>query len=808
MLVAWLSARTPGRAAQADRGDPEWSARRRLAFAVALAASLAAGYLRYTAWDRACGGCASRLRGEWVRARGTVVDAPVLAGQSVRFKLSLREAAIDNLQPVEARGLVSVTVICRDGDDCPRIRYGDSVKIHGVGRKPKPATNPGGFDRAAWLATQGVRMEVMADAGAIEITARGAGNLFVRAAIWLRERLERAADDSLPPEQSALLKGIVLGSKSCLPEQVEEDFRHAGVYHILSVSGLHVGFVFGAVMALTRRLNVHKRNAAIAGLLILPAYALLTGLKPPVLRAAIMAVPVHLGPYVQRKADSPTSLALASVLVVAMWPGSLFDPGFHLSFGATCGLIALSPQVEAALAFLPPSVRGPLSMTVAAQAAIAPVVTRQFQEVSVASFVANPVIVPVVGYCTTLGSAAMLLGSVFPLAGLIANLPNRLMLRFVLWATSLMVKAPGSYFYVRPPSALESAAYYAALWSICRAYPPERLVDRRLRTRLTVILLSAMLSVTLIHAAGGHSSRLRIVFLDVGQGDAALVMCPGGETLLVDAGPPGRNGGASAGKSVIVPCLRWFGVGSLDRILLTHLHDDHYGGLPDVLEAVQYGIVLAPSGTSEAARNARASSAGTTAAAITDPAASALAAGTWRVEEVSRGYSWESGGVRFDVLHPDPAPDDAHEDLRESADGGENDRSVVLMITYGTVRVLFTGDAGFAVEESLVRRSGEGAAGWTVGRGGPAGLRANILKVAHHGSNLSSSPEFLAAVGAEVCVVSTGPNSHGLPDRRAMARLRTACPSVLRTDEHGAVIVTTDGRAISVRRTISEASLQ
>ncbi len=805
--AAWLVSRLPSRAQRGSggRGQPGL----RLALAACLTMSLAAGYLRYSAWERACQGGTSQFHGESMRARGTVVDAPVSTGNSIRFKVSVCQAAGDGAGPREVRGLVLVRVTCGDGEAPPRIRYGDSIKIRGVCRKPKPATNPGGFDRAAWLATQGIKMEMLSDAGGVEVIPGRRGNPLVRAALCLRERLEKAADDSLPPDQAALLKGIVLGSKSSLPEGVEKDFRHAGVFHILSVSGLHVGFIFGSIMSLLKRAGVPRRNATIAGILALPAYALLTGLKPPVMRATIMAVPAHLGPYVQRRADSPTSLALASVLVVAMWPGSLFDPGFHLSFGATCGIISISPRVEAALAFLPPVVRGPIAMTVAAQAAILPVVMRQFQEVSIASLVANPVVVPVVGYSTTLGSAAMLLGSICPVAGLFANMPNRLMLRFVLAATSLMVRAPGSYFDVRPPSIPESLAYYAVLWLVCRAYPPARLADRRARARVAAVVLFATLSVMLLHASGGYCSSLRVVFVDVGQGDAALVMTPCGETLLVDAGPPGRNGRDSAGKAAIIPCLRWFGVRSLDRVLLTHLHDDHYGGLLDILEAFPYGVVLVRRGSKEVAsravsRGGRPAGTPTTGTGATDIAADsalvALASGSWMVEEVSAGYSWDSGGVKFEVLHPQSGVEG------ETDENGENDRSIVLMITFGRVRILLTGDAGTAVEELLIRKAEEGAAwpGEAAGAARPTGLEAAVLKVGHHGSNLSSCPAFLAAVRPEVCVVSCGFNSHGLPDRRAVARLHAACPKVLRTDERGAVIVTTDGRDIAVRYMIEE----
>jgi competence protein ComEC len=754
-------------------------------FALSLVLCLAAGYARYRSWESACEGDTVGLCGRWVNLTGVVSENPVVSGDSMRFKLSLEGALVRSgggSSDETARGIMLV-IVSGCPEVAPDVRYGDRVSMAGFPERPRPAANPGGFDRAGWLRVQGVKVEVRAEWPTVRLLERTGGNPVVRAALRVRDRLEAAADRSLPAAQAAMLKGIVLGSKSSLPEETEEAFRHAGVYHVLSVSGLHVNFVFGYALAILRMCRVGRRRATSAALLLLPCYALVTGLRPAVLRAIIMAAAAQVAPRVGRRADPVTSLASAAMIVVCLWPGSLLDPGFHLSFCATAGLISLAPTAERALASLPAMVRGPLSMTVAAQAATIPIVARQFQEVSVSSLVANPVIVPVAGYCTTLGFAAMIAGSIWAPAGVVINLPNRALLWVVQAAAHAIAALPGSFFYVGPPGPAEMVAYYGLLALVGRAFSARRLSSDRVLPRLGAALAASAVAVCVVSAAEAPPKHLlRVWFFDVGQGDAVLVTAPGGRALLVDAGPAAKAGAASAGKRVVVPSLRWLGVRSLDRVLLTHFHDDHYGGFADVLGAVKCGRALVPRGG-----EARAAGAGIK---------------TVEVVGVCEGHAWETGGARFEVLHPPRggSPAGGQVPSWEASDGDapgdENDNSVVLRIVYGRTGILLTGDAGVAVEEALLRRA----------RSGSVTLRASVLKAPHHGSDSGSSPAFLDAVRPSYCVVSVGPNSRRLPSARAMARLDAACGKVYRTDRHGAIRVESDGAEVRVTPTIAAAA--
>lgn len=750
-----------------------------VALVAAAAACIAAGFLRYAAWERACSGnTAGLFDRDYSVVEGVVIEEPTVSSGGLRFKMAIERAGASAARAVAARGLLLVRLAPGDWEGLPPPVYGDAVSVCGTARRPRGRSNPGGFDYAPYLRSQGVHVELLAGPGGVDVIDSGRGSPLMRVASRLRARMEAAADAGLPPVQASLLKGIVLGSRSSMPDEVEEDFRHAGVYHILSVSGLHVQFVLRSLTTLLGRLRVPKRASTAFALLALPFYGLLTGMRPPVLRAVIMAVPPNVAPYLQRRPDPPTSLALAAIAVVGWWPGSVLDPGFHLSFGATVGLMVFSTRVQAALGFLPTGLASALSVTVAAQLTVFPVVAREFQEISLVSLAVNPLVVPLTGYATGLGLAGMIAGCLVTPFGTLVNLPNRLILYLAMTITSLAAGMPGAFWYVCPPRAATSLTYYAVLFLLWRAFPPETIACRCGRTRLAAAVIASALALSLVHAAETAPPRgLELVFLDVGQGDAIVIRCPGGGVTLVDAGGPARAGRPSAGEKVVLPALRWLGVRRLNAAMITHLHDDHYGGMPAVLERLECPRVIVPPHRAE----------------------QAVRAGIPQrlIAEAAAGYSWVDGGVLFEVLHPPAASSDPGGSGTTGADaagqdaGGEaeedvpeNDRSIVLRMTYGATRVLLTGDVGAGVERSLID--------------GGDNLGAGVLKVGHHGSNGSSSAEFLAAVGPRYAVVQVGPNNHGLPGTRAISRLRATGAAVLRTDHRGAVTVFTNGRDVSV----------
>jgi DNA internalization-related competence protein ComEC/Rec2 len=277
-------------------------------------------------------------------------------------------------------------------------------------------------------------------------------------------------------------------------------------------------------------------------------------------------------------------------------------------------------------------------------------------------------------------------------------------------------------------------------------------------------IILAVLTLAADSAPEQGGGTLTVVFLDVGQGDAALVQTPGGKNILIDAGPAGPRRGADAGKRVILPFLRARGVNRLDQIIVTHPDLDHIGGLESILKSSDLKVVellepgvLHPSEAYEALLE------------------TALACPKLIYRQPRAGTALDWGeGVRAEVLHPSVLKED------------NNDSSVVVKIAYGQISFLFAGDISAEVEKEVIRRMG-----WR--------LRATILKVAHHGSKHSSSDDFLGRVRPEAAVISCGKgNLFGHPAPETLERLRKIRAKVYRTDESGNITIVSDGEGYRV----------
>lgn len=686
------------------------------------------------------------------------------------------------------------------------LRHGDSVLVKGALSLPQPPGNPGEFDYRRYLLRRGIGA-ILYGSGARALPGDSwpdpalpgpkRGDWPVRLAMAVRGRVDRALASSFPAGRNgelALLRGILFGDTSGLPPEVAKDFRDAGVYHILAVSGSNVAFLvaswyelFGACVRRTAWWTGGwaARVRAATALVIVAAYALMTGAGPSVVRASLMAAFWLSGQIAGRKPEVWNSMGLAGAFILATAPATLFDPGFQLSFAATAGIVAWSGPVTRLL----PEFQGRwrrmngyrtmAAATLAAQLATWPVSAYHFGRVPALGLPANLLVVPVSGWLVTGGAAAGLSSLALPLLGRALNRVNFVLGAFLIRWTSAWGALPGASLDVGAPTPVLTVAYYLAVFAAFLGSRPafSGSVPGGGRQRLRVILVWACLSMTALSIWWGAlpswgTPVLQVTFLDVGQGDAILLRASGGRAALVDTGPPdaASTGGNEQGR--LVTLLRRLGVKRLDWILVSHGHDDHDGSLDRCIKAFPVGVVLVSLGPWEAFSEKH--------PALTRPGL--------KVRQLQCGQAFAWGHSRVEILWPPPS---------EGSEGGvggggagdrSNDFSVVARLVYGNTAFLFAGDIGAGTEDIL--------AGW--GRAGRVFPRADVLKVSHHGSGTSSGPEFLRLVGAGAAVVSVGRNVFGHPAPETLGRLVEAGAAVWRTDRNGAVTVLTDGRALRV----------
>ena len=494
------------------------------------------------------------------RVEGRLVDEPTRwTAERARLLVEVHRVAGE-----PRSGLVQLTAY----GAIPPLAQGGRLAADARLARPVGFRNPGTFDYAAHLARQGIT---------VTGTVRGTGITLLeeRARPWparVRHEAVAAMRAALPPTSAALLAGLLLGERGDLPPDLDVAFRHAGVYHILAVSGSNVALVAATAWALLALARAPRRMAALGATAAVVGYALVVGPQPSVLRAALMAVLILLALMLEREAAVLNSLALATILILAFRPADLHDPGFQLSFAATVGIV-LAPLPRHRLA-------AAVAVSAAAQAAVLPIGLAHFNQVSVIGVLANLAVVPLAGLATVLGLFAVAAGLASTTLAtwlFAATWPLLLLLR---GATAVAAAVPGAVIHLPAPGPAAIACYAAALAGGLAAWRL-RGTGRRPARRLAVValmLLAASALLTLWPALRPPDGRLRVTVLDVGQGDAIVVEGPDGRTVLVDAGPGGPYR-LDAGERVVAPFLWNRGALRLAAAVVTHDDADHAGGM-------------------------------------------------------------------------------------------------------------------------------------------------------------------------------------------------------------------------------------
>jgi competence protein ComEC len=675
-----------------------------------------------------------------VRLQGLARGDPVSRPESLTFLLDVEGREYrGRLEPATGR----VSVVVGGAAARPSLADGDRVAVwarlrptpHGEGVRGGVAAR--GYCKSPRL---------------IDVLGRsGAGWLrtgIARARSRVRGTLVRAI---LPGTERGLVLAMVLGDRSELDDATTDAFRASGTYHVLALSGAQVALVAALLVALLGRLGVSWWGRAVVTGTAMALYSLLVGGDVPVVRAVLMATAVLAGRALELDADSGNLLGLAALLLLVAHPATVTDVGFQLSFGATLGLLALVGPLTCGLPRLPLRVELVVAASVAAQAALGPVLALWFHRLSPAALVMNLAAVPLSGAVLLTGLAVFVGAAVGTPASVVTLLGD------VAWCAAHALRLSGDLgplttwldLRVPPPSALAIAVHLSGLALLWRG---------RRGSGLGLLVASHVL-IVLGPPPAPVDGRLHLTVLDVGQGDCLLLRSPGGRHILVDAGGT-RGRHFDPGERLAAPELWRRGVRSIDAVLVTHAQLDHTAGLPYLLRAFRVGEIWegpAPlgdhvwQGLDAAARAAR----------VTRRSVAAGVAVPW-------------DGAVLEVLGPAPP--------RRPPRQGRNEDSLVVCVRLGAVGFLLTGDV-----------EGDGLRTLRV-------PDVDVVKVPHHGSRSTSPPAFVRAASPRLALVSVGAhNPFGHPDAGVLERYRRAGALVLRTDRDGALEVVTDGRRVWFR---------
>ncbi len=599
---------------------------------------------------------------------------------------------------------------------------------------------------------------------------------------WLRVARARtgATIDHLFGERAPLVRALVIADQDGIATSVRDQFADAGLVHMLSVSGMHVAIIASALLTITAALRLPITIGAVSSFALILAYVAMLGAPAPAVRSAVMLLTVMLSTAWQRPLHEWTALALGATIPTVQ-PLVVLDLGWQLSVSGMAALVAARAILRRWQPYamsLPTSSPGGLSGAwrsalhgtqrwlvtrrgvsrwlvretvtgVVATVVTAPLIAWTFGRVSMLAPITNILAGPIVAFLQPALFLALLASPLDPLAQIIAGastLPIALLDRIAGSAAAM----PFAVMHVAPTLPAAVGAGLASV-AVIRATAARR-AGPWLRLSAVALVLAAWLPLL-----SGGSGVLEVHMIDVGQGDAFALRTPRGRWVLIDAGPSWDGG--DAGRRAVIPYVQRRG-GVVALMVLSHAHEDHVGGAASVITA------LAPSQWWEPAFVT--SSMGYRKALV----ALRATGQPWR--RVQPGQRWQLDGVAIEVLAPDSTWTAAQQDANES--------SVVLRVTYGRRRFLFMGDAEHQEEAWLLERLPEEA------------LRADVLKLGHHGSRTSSGADFVRAVAPLVGLVSVGAgNSYRHPSPEILERFAALQVPLLRSDLEGVVVISTNG---------------
>lgn len=626
--------------------------------------------------------------------------------------------------------------------DIPSIKYGDSLYIEGEFKQPEEARNYKGYNYKQYLKTKKIIGTVELEKAKILKSSNGS---FIHN---IQKYIKDTINGTLTDEEGNLLLAILLGDKDKLSEDIQESFKTSNLSHMLAVSGAHVSYIILGLTYVLQNSIIGKKNGKIVCIFFLLVFMAITNFTPSVTRACIMAVLTLFSGIIYRKSDVYTNISVAALITLIFNPYSLLDLGFQLSYGGTIGIIIFIKRIQEkkSNSKVINYIKQMALVSIYANIIIIPIMMYHFNTVSFTFIISNIMASPILGIIVITGFLFIIASiTVKPLTRLIAIFIKPI-LSILIKISQICSKLPFSNILVVTPYMFNVISYYAIILYCIKS-------KKNNKCKIIICLLIVLILINFIIYI--FPQKLRIFFIDVGQGDSTLIITPDKKTVLIDGG---GSDSFDVGEKVLLPYLLDRRILKVDYVLISHFDTDHCGGILTIMEKVKVKNII----ISEQAEHSE----------NYERFKKLMIHKKIRLIEVKKGDKIKIGRYsEFKILFPTS---------RLLSENPLNNNSIVAQFNYNNFKMLFTGDIEKLAEQQILKTE-------------KAEIRADILKVAHHGSKTSSIPEFIKAVRPKIALIGVGKNNtFGHPNQQTIKNLENIKCRIYRTDLQGEIIIKID----------------
>ena len=681
----------------------------------------------------------SNFNGQSVKIFGTIQHSPqkkVFANDTIQDRFIVE---VESVQIKSEKIPASGSIILNAYNENISANIGDKISASGKIKLPINYKNPGQIDNVTRLKADGITARMSADKNGVEIEEVDADlrTKFLRFVAAIRQHYRQSMEKVMSSEDAAAIFAMLFGGYAGLNPELITEFQTTGIVHILSVSGSHMSLLAVFTAWLCRQLKIPMKITLGLGIFLIISYAILSGMLPHVRRSAIMGGLVFFATAFELESTGARLLALTALGMLTSQPLLIYDISFQLSFTATAGLMYVTPALRSKMFRLPQFFSAPTAMTVGVQIASLPIIIWYFNQVSLISILANIFVMPILEIVIVGGLFAGIIAFFIPITGKILFAFESLIFGFGAELNKFFANIPFSSIQVPSLGIAGGIIYYLALIS---------------RQKKILFLLIILLAINFFKT----DNEVEVNFIDVGQGDCAVVFTPNKKCLIFDTGGV-REKVFDIGERVVVPYLKHENIFEVEKIFLTHVHEDHSGGAGAIIKKFPVGEII-------------------TAGEPKSEYSAVFGIAEEKLKNLRAGQSGEKffiDGVEVEILFAPKV-------------GTDNEISNVYQIRYGEITFLITGDLVKEIESQILAEKID--------------VKSTVLKVGHHGSATSSSEEFLRAVNPKVAVICVGQgNNFGHPRAEVLERLEKIHAKIFRTDSDGLIKFKTDGEILTVK---------